>query len=268
MHRLIATRAVQATVLLLIAVVFVGVGLALRAELSGSGRPPVLTAAAGAPSGHDLQALSRISHAGLPKYSSVIATVAGGTVELYRAPSQQPYRRLGSLAHSYGAPLVFLVDQHKRRAGWLYVILPVRPNGGRAWIRASRVRLSFTTYRIRVSLHQRRIVVRRGTRVVLSAPVGVGRAVSATPAGRYYLAYLLRPPNSHSVFGAYAFGLSAYSDVYSSFAGGDGEIGLHGTDDPAGLGHLVSHGCIRLSNSDITRLAHLLPLGTPITIAH
>jgi lipoprotein-anchoring transpeptidase ErfK/SrfK len=28
----------------------------------------------------------------------------------------------------------------------------------------------------------------------------------------------------------------------------------------------VSHGCIRLRNADITYLAHLLPLGTPVRI--
>jgi lipoprotein-anchoring transpeptidase ErfK/SrfK len=28
----------------------------------------------------------------------------------------------------------------------------------------------------------------------------------------------------------------------------------------------ASHGCIRLSNPDITELAGLLPLGTPITL--
>jgi lipoprotein-anchoring transpeptidase ErfK/SrfK len=28
----------------------------------------------------------------------------------------------------------------------------------------------------------------------------------------------------------------------------------------------VSHGCIRLRNSDILRLARLMPVGTPVTI--
>ncbi|WP_295854718.1 L,D-transpeptidase [uncultured Microbacterium sp.] len=33
------------------------------------------------------------------------------------------------------------------------------------------------------------------------------------------------------------------------------------------MGQSASHGCIRLSNADITELANLLPLGTPITIS-
>ena len=32
------------------------------------------------------------------------------------------------------------------------------------------------------------------------------------------------------------------------------------------VGHDVSHGCIRMYNTDITYLARLLPLGTPIRI--
>jgi len=32
-------------------------------------------------------------------------------------------------------------------------------------------------------------------------------------------------------------------------------IGIHGTDDPSSIGHAVSHGCIRLANWDVVRLA-------------
>ena len=62
------------------------------------------------------------------------------------------------------------------------------------------------------------------------------------------------------------FGLSAFSDVYTSFAGGPGQVGLHGTNDPSGLGRDVSHGCVRVTNEAITALAQQLPMGTPISI--
>jgi lipoprotein-anchoring transpeptidase ErfK/SrfK len=54
--------------------------------------------------------------------------------------------------------------------------------------------------------------------------------------------------------------------VLTSFAGGDGVIGIHGTNDPSSIGTDVSHGCIRMSNEGITRLAKVLPLGTPVEI--
>jgi lipoprotein-anchoring transpeptidase ErfK/SrfK len=69
-------------------------------------------------------------------------------------------------------------------------------------------------------------------------------------------------------YGPYAFGLSAHSNVLYSFGGGPGQIGLHGTNNPASLGTNASHGCIRISNAGITKLARLLPLGTPVTISY
>ena len=77
---------------------------------------------------------------------------------------------------------------------------------------------------------------------------------------------LLRPPDPDGPYGAYAYGLSGFSNVLSRFNGGDGVIGIHGTNDPSGLGKDVSHGCIRMSNAGITKLARILPLGVPIEI--
>ena len=54
--------------------------------------------------------------------------------------------------------------------------------------------------------------------------------------------------------------------MLNEFAGRDGVLGLHGTNFPQGIGTDVSHGCIRMSNHAITKLAHTLPIGTPVTI--
>ena len=43
-------------------------------------------------------------------------------------------------------------------------------------------------------------------------------------------------------------------------------IGLHGTDDPDSIGRSVSHGCVRLANWDVARLAMRLKGGVPVTI--
>ena len=43
-------------------------------------------------------------------------------------------------------------------------------------------------------------------------------------------------------------------------------IGLHGTNDPENIGHSVSHGCIRLTNWDITRVAQKVKVGVPVSI--
>lgn len=46
---------------------------------------------------------------------------------------------------------------------------------------------------------------------------------------------------------------------------GDG-YALHGTDKPETIGQSVSHGCVRLHNSDIATLYQLVPVGTPVFI--
>jgi lipoprotein-anchoring transpeptidase ErfK/SrfK len=43
-------------------------------------------------------------------------------------------------------------------------------------------------------------------------------------------------------------------------------IGIHGTDDPESIGRNASHGCIRLANWDIVKLAGLVKPGTPVTV--
>jgi lipoprotein-anchoring transpeptidase ErfK/SrfK len=161
-----------------------------------------------------------------------------------------------------GGPLTFLVVQSSN--GWLEVDLPNRPNGSRGWISASAVSLHGLEYNLRVSTEQNTLMLYRNNSLLQTYSVATGTGGTPTPHGSFYLTELLAPSNTG--YGPYAFGLSAYSDVLTSFGGGPGQIGLHGTDDAASIGNAASHGCIRMSNADITTLATELPLGTPITI--
>jgi lipoprotein-anchoring transpeptidase ErfK/SrfK len=43
-------------------------------------------------------------------------------------------------------------------------------------------------------------------------------------------------------------------------------IGIHGTDDPSSIGQAVSHGCIRLANWDVARLATKIKPGDNVSI--
>ena len=84
----------------------------------------------------------------------------------------------------------------------------------------------------------------------------------------YYLKELLEPPDPNGAYGPYAYGLSGFSNnpELANFNGGDGIIGIHGTNQPDKIGSDVSHGCIRVSNEVITEMAASLPLGTPVEI--
>jgi lipoprotein-anchoring transpeptidase ErfK/SrfK len=164
-----------------------------------------------------------------------------------------------------GAPLVFLVAQNM--PGWLLVDLPLRPNGSQGWIQESLVRVTVDPYRIVIERRAHQLTLYRNDQVTLQVPVGIGTSRTPTPGGIFYIKELLQPPTPTGPYGPYAFGLSGFSDVLKSFAGGNGVIGLHGTNEPQYIGKDVSHGCIRLYNADILKLVQLLPLGTPVEIA-
>jgi lipoprotein-anchoring transpeptidase ErfK/SrfK len=197
--------------------------------------------------------------------SNVVAVAKVASIPIYDQPDLNTPAKL-RLANPTedGAPLVFLV--HATKSGWFQVLLPVRPNGSVGWIQDSLVTTSKHRWRIVVQLNEHHITVYNGDGVFMSAPVGVGRGPTPTPLGVFYTKELLRPPDPNTAYGAYAYGISGYSNVLTDFAGGDGLVGLHGTNDPSTIGQDVSHGCIRLTNENITRLAKTLPLGVPVVI--
>jgi lipoprotein-anchoring transpeptidase ErfK/SrfK len=45
-----------------------------------------------------------------------------------------------------------------------------------------------------------------------------------------------------------------------------GEYAIHGTNRPSSIGGFVSHGCIRMFNSDIRALYRLVNVGTPVVV--
>jgi lipoprotein-anchoring transpeptidase ErfK/SrfK len=42
--------------------------------------------------------------------------------------------------------------------------------------------------------------------------------------------------------------------------------GIHGTPEPSQIGKTQSHGCIRLTNWDVTELSHMVKPGTPAVL--
>ncbi|WP_232794181.1 L,D-transpeptidase [Pseudofrankia saprophytica] len=195
--------------------------------------------------------------------SGARATAAPSTSPPTGAAAQMATRTLTN-PNAQGAPLALLVEHYD--ADWLRVSLPVRPNGTSGWIRRAGVQLGATPFSLAVDRASHVLTVFKDGKPVRAYPVGIGTGSTPTPAGRFYLAELLKPASPAGPWGPYAFGLSGFSDVVTTFNGADGIIGLHGTNQPERVGTDVSMGCIRLRNEDITELADLLPVGTPITI--
>lgn len=166
-----------------------------------------------------------------------------------------------------GGSLVFLVDDFDG-ADHYRVLLPVRPNGTLGWVQAADVDIARHNFAIRVDLDAFELTVFDREQVVLHTTVGVARDNAPTPLGRYYTTELIDPITPDSVYGAYAYGLSGFSDTFVSFNGGPGQLGIHGTNDPDTLGTNVSSGCVRMHNDDIARMVEelLVRTGVPVEV--
>lgn len=166
---------------------------------------------------------------------------------------------------SFGSARVLLVDQVAD--GWVRVQLPVRPNGSTGWVRSDQVRLEALAHLLTVDLAARELTLWVDGEVDRVIEAAVGSAENPTPTGSFFVVDKLDTANGGGAYGPYAFGLSAHSDTLTEFGGGDGQIGIHGTNDPSSLGQAVSHGCVRLPNDSVSLLATELPLGTPVVIS-
>jgi lipoprotein-anchoring transpeptidase ErfK/SrfK len=207
----------------------------------------------------------------LPPGVSLVAKVTGPQVAVYETPgAPAPIKTLENPWLVNGAPdrpvpQVFLVEE-QRQDGWVHVFLAERPNGSTGWIRQSDVTIIQNPYHVEVSLGAHEIKVLQDTSEIYEGQVAIGAPSTPTPTGKSYIRVLLETPDPASVYGPYAYGLSGHSDVLTEFNGGDGEIGLHGNNDASVLGKSVTAGCIRMDNGEISKLAQMLPLGTPVEI--
>ncbi len=197
----------------------------------------------------------------------VTATTNGTDLVAYQEPAEGAAAvRTFSAITEYGLPRTLLVTE--QREGWVQALLPMRPTGSLGWVRASEVTLGSTTYEIKISLSSRQLVLLDAGEPVLETPVAIGKATTPTTLGRFYVTDpvdLSADPNSD--YGVFALGISGYSDVLTSFRGGDGQLAVHGGAWESQLGTEVSAGCVRVLNETILQIAGLVPLGTPVTIA-
>lgn len=200
----------------------------------------------------------------LPTGSSLIGQ-ADADVEVYGGPQLVAPSHVLEAATILGSPRVFLVETGPID-GWVEVSLPVRPNGTTGWVRAGTLDLRVLDHAIFVDLSDRMLRVEIANEVVLETEVAVGSPQNPTPTGNYFVTDIVELTDPTGPWGPFALGLSAFSDTISEFNGGDGIIGIHGTNRPASIGQPVSLGCVRVPNEVAARLAELVELGTPVEI--
>jgi lipoprotein-anchoring transpeptidase ErfK/SrfK len=148
---------------------------------------------------------------------------------------------------------------------WIRVRAPALPDNVEGWVpRRALGGYSLVHTRLVVDLERLRATLYSDGKRVFEAPIGVGKPEWPTPRGEFYVRNVLTSYRS-SFYGPVAFGTSARSGVLTDWPAG-GFVGIHGTDRPDLIPGRVSHGCIRMQNRDIVRLARLMPVGTPLTI--
>ena len=156
-----------------------------------------------------------------------------------------------------------LIVRHNGTHGTALVPTGGRPQRARVDLR--RLRLRWTPIHIDVDLATLRLRVLSRAQVLGTFPVAAGMPQTPTPTGSFSVTDRVRFP-SWSSYGTFALGLSAHQEhVLPGWTGGD-QIAIHGTAEPASIGHYASLGCIRVPNAALGLLRRVVPLGAPVTI--
>ena len=202
----------------------------------------------------------------LPEGVEVLAIPAERVIPMWKHPKTTDATFSLDTKNPMGTLSPMLIKAAKRRAGeaWYRVLLPLRPNGTSAWVRERDVELRRIDQRIEVDLSERKLRYYVHDELEEHFSVGVGTEATPTGTGTFYVWVKVHYASPYQPYGIAALGLSGFSPVLSEWPG-EGRMAIHGTSSPSDRGNAVSHGCVRVLNSDLKSLLDV-PLGTPVEI--
>jgi lipoprotein-anchoring transpeptidase ErfK/SrfK len=127
-----------------------------------------------------------------------------------------------------------------------------------------------TKTQVIVDLSDRRTYVYQGDLVIASYPIAIGKKGWETPQGSFEVMNMQHDPIwQHPITGK-IFPPGDDSPLGDRWIGfwtdGRNEIGFHGTPDIHLLGAAISHGCLRMRNSDVRLLYDQVKVGTVVTV--
>ena len=203
-----------------------------------------------------------------PKSQATAKLLTNATVRAFPGASAERVATVKARRPLTGQPTVLPVIGRASADGrpWLRVRLPKRPNGQTGWIAADGTDQAKTPWRVLVDRSARRATIYRSGKVIRRFRVVVGKRATPTPLGEFFIAERVRQPNGTDT-GPWALALSAYSNVLQEFAGGPGQVALHGRTGLSNpLGSAASNGCIRFADSAISWMAKRMGAGVPVSI--
>lgn len=121
-----------------------------------------------------------------------------------------------------------------------------------------------------VDLSDRRTYVYAGDVIIASYPIAIGKKGWETPTGAFTVSHMEHDPIwKHPITGK-IFPAGTDSPLGERWIGfwsdGRNKIGFHGTPDTHLLGTAISHGCLRMRNSDVRLLYDQVEVGTPVIV--
>ena len=166
---------------------------------------------------------------GDPTRSLIAEVPRGTTVSLHDGPGGRQIKRIGArTVFGSSTRLAVLAS----RGEWLQVSTETVGDRNRAWIRTAQVRLRDTNYLLVVSVSERRLELREGTRVVFRTRVAVGSSAHPTPTGRFGVTDKLPGRRFGNVYGCCILAISAIQTEAAGRLAGRNRIALHGTNLP------------------------------------
>ncbi|MBS1858279.1 MAG: L,D-transpeptidase [Acidobacteria bacterium] len=119
--------------------------------------------------------------------------------------------------------------------------------------------------RIVVSIPDRKLAVLEDDRVVRTFDVAVGAPLSPSPTGNFVVINHIALPTWY--YKGKVVGPGPANPVGTRWMGlSTPGYGIHGTNAPNSIGKSVSHGCIRLRNTDIEQLFELVAVGDAVEL--
>lgn len=126
------------------------------------------------------------------------------------------------------------------------------------------------TLKLVLRLGAKKVEVYEGDKLITSFPVAVGKKGWETPKGEFEIIQMIENPSWENPWTGKVSPPSPNGPLGERWIGfwtnGKDFIGFHGTPGEHLIGQAVSHGCVRMKNSDIKELFKFVSLGVPVTV--
>lgn len=128
-----------------------------------------------------------------------------------------------------------------------------------------RLRIWTAPFNIFVDKSQNVLVLKTGDEILKTYSVSTG-ANNSTPVGEFTITTKIANPTWYKS-GAVVAPNSPENALGTRWMGFDLKgYGIHGTIDPASIGHQATAGCVRMLNQEVEQLYDMIPAGTKVTI--